>query len=264
MHAPSSQPSTVVGGGVVQVVHQAWTALLPMCPTSRWHNALPLMPSTEARLGCAPLSSSMARPTFLMHGLPSLKSPAHRLGQHADTALVGSGTTSHVAGGAGCVEQTLATNELLLNHHASCTMQSRKTVPQPASGLGQGGGLALVINRDHDVLASATIHWNQVEAAKNRQEPARVQSRLPQHRPLQDPRFRRPGPSPAWHPRRSAAAHRRPWLWSTPAGSRPLPNLNLDSWWLCVPLGSAPPSRSWIHVQSEDGVESPSIKSGTL
>ena len=126
MLAPSSQPSTVVGGGVVQVVHQAWTALLLMCPASRWHNALPLMPSTEARLGCAPLSSSMARPTFLMHGLSSLKSPAHRLDQHADTALVGSGTTSDVAGGAGCVEQTLATNELLLNHHASCKCKAEK------------------------------------------------------------------------------------------------------------------------------------------
>ena len=128
------------------------------------------MPSTEARLGCAPLSSSMARPTFLMHGLLSLQGPARRLGQHADTALVGSGTTSDVAGGAGCVEQTLAANELLLNHqnhHASCTMQSRKTVPQPTSGLGQGGGLTLVINRDHDVLASATIHWNQAKAAEN-------------------------------------------------------------------------------------------------
>ena len=126
MHAPSSQPSTVVGGGVIQVVHQAWTALLPMCPTSSWHNALPLVPSTEARLGCAPLSSSIARPTFLMHGLSSLKGPAHRLDQHADTALVGSGTTSDVAGGAGCVEQTLATNELLLNHHASCKCKAEK------------------------------------------------------------------------------------------------------------------------------------------
>ena len=147
--------------------------------------------------------------------------------------------------------------------HAQC--KAEKKVPQPASGLGQGGGLTLVINRDHDVLASATIHWNQAEAAEDTgRSQQEWQSRLPQHRPLQDPRFRRPGPSPAWHPRRSAAAHRRPWLWSTPAGSRPLPNLDLDSWWLCVPLGSAPPSRSWIHVQSEDGVESPSIKSGTL
>ena len=132
--------------------------------------------------------------------------------------LVGAGTTSDVAGGAGCVEQTLAADELLLKHPAgikgirACTEKS----PRTCKAL-----VKVVVLPLSSTGITTSCSWQ--HELDNIAQPCRVHpgaDSVPRHRPWQDPRCRQPRPGPAWPQPRSAAARRRLWSLLAPADAQ--------------------------------------------